>query len=219
MIKGVILDVDGTLVDSNDAHAQSWREALSIHSYNIPYDRIRSLIGMGGDNLLEELLRLPKDDDRGHYISQERKDIFTNRFIPQLEALPATREFVQRLKDRGIKVVVATSAEKDEASTLLKIAKVDDLIDDMTSLSDANHSKPDPDTIQAALEKLGLPADQAVMVGDTPYDVQAAEKAGVKTITVRTGGFGDEELKGSLAIYDNFEDLLAQFDSSPLAQG
>jgi HAD superfamily hydrolase (TIGR01509 family) len=215
MYRGVILDIDGTLVESNDAHAHAWREALSNHGYNIEYERIRRLIGMGGDNLLQTLLNLPKDSERAHYISQERKDIFARQFLPQIDKLPATREFVQRLKDSGLKVVIATSAEPDEAEKLLQIAQVDDLIDETTSLGEVKHSKPDPDTVEAALKKLDLSPEEVVMVGDTPYDIEAAEKAGVKTIAMRTGGFSDQELNGALALYNDFNDLLTQYDRSP----
>jgi HAD superfamily hydrolase (TIGR01509 family) len=216
MYRGVILDIDGTLVDTNDAHAHAWKEALSNHGYNIPYERIRSLMGMGGDNLLSELLHLPKDDERTRYIGQERKDIFVTRFLPQVQALPATREFVSRLLDAGIKVVIATSAEPDEASRLLQIANVDDLVDEPTGLGEVKNSKPDPDAVQVALQKLNLAPNEAVMIGDTPYDIEAAKKAGVKTIVVRTGGFTDAQLKGAVAIYNDLADLLAQFDGSPL---
>lgn len=212
----VIFDVDGTLVDSNDAHARAWLEALREHGQQVDFERIRSLIGMGGDNLLPEVAGLEKDSEPGKQISQRRSELFKQVYLQYLKPLPGARPLVERLHADGFKLIVASSAKQDELGPLLKIAGVADLLTETTSADDASNSKPDPDIIQVALQKLGLPAEQAVMIGDTPYDIQAAQKAHVATIALRCGGWQDTDLAGALAIYDTPADLLAHYDQSPL---
>jgi HAD superfamily hydrolase (TIGR01549 family) len=216
--RAVILDVDGTLVDSNDAHARSWQEALSEHGYDVPFKRIRNLIGMGGDNLLPEAIHVEKDSELGQQIAKRRQEIFKSRYLPELKAFPEVRALVARLRDAGLKVVVASSGEKDEVEHLLELAQVTDLVEAQTSSADAENSKPDPDIIEAALEKLDYPPYQVVMLGDTPYDVEAASKAGVPVIAMRSGEFSDDDLKDAIAIYDDAADLLHHFNSSPLVK-
>lgn len=215
--RGVILDVDGTLIDSNDAHAEAWQKALAKHGYDVSFQRIRGLIGMGGDNLLPELIQVEKESSEGTRISESWSEIFEEQYMPHLKAFPQTREMVEKMRERGLKVVVATSAEGEMVEQLLEIAGVNDLIEERTSASDAESSKPDPDIIQAALDDLGLPPDQVVMVGDTPFDIEAAAKTSVGVIALRCGGFTDEELAGAIEIYDSPADLLAQYDQSPLS--
>ncbi len=215
-IRGVMLDVDGTLVDSNDAHATSWVEALAQCGYDVPFEKIRRAIGMGGDNLLPTVVGVDKDSPQGERISKTRDKLFTEKYMPKVAPFPKVRELVERMRDSGLKLVIASSSPQEQLDTLLKIARVDDLVETRVSSSEAKNSKPDPDIIQVALEKLGLPADAAVLLGDTPFDVSSARKAGVGTIALRCGGFDDNDLKGALAIYNSPADLLAHFDESPL---
>lgn len=219
MIRGVILDVDGTLVDSNDAHVHAWLRAMAEHGYEPGFEKVRRLVGMGGDNLMPAAIGLDKDSPEGKPIGERRAEFFRRDYLPNLRPFPRVKELVQRMRDEGLKIVVATSAKQDEAQPLLELAGVADLIEGKTTADQAKNSKPDPDSVAAALESLGLPATEVVMIGDTPYDIEAAGKVGVPVIAVRCGGFSDQDLAGAIAIYDEPADLLARYDQSPLAGG
>ena len=214
--QGVILDIDGTLVDSNGAHVQAWVEVLQAHGFAVTEEEIWPLIGMGGDNLLPRVVGIEAESELGEKISKERSELFKKKFLPGLRPFPEVRTLLSRMRERGLRLVAASSSKADEVEKLLKIAQVSDLMEESTSASDTEHSKPDPDLIHSALDRIGLPAEELVMLGDTPYDIQAAAPAGVKVIAFRCGGFKDEDLKGALAIYDDAADLLARYDSSPL---
>lgn len=215
-IRGVILDVDGTLVDSNDAHARSWVEAMAENGYHVPYEKVRPLIGMGGDKVLPATTGIQKDSPQGKKISQRRAEIFKERYLPAVQAFPQARELLQRMRASGLKLAVASSAQPDELKALLRIVGASDLIEEESSSKDAQSSKPDPDIVHVTLQRIGFPADQVIMLGDTPYDIEAAQKVGVGTIALRSGGWSDDELRGALAIYNDTADLLAHYDSSPL---
>lgn len=217
-IQGVILDIDGTLVDSNDAHARAWVEALAEHGIQAAYEKVRPLIGMGGDKLLPEVSGIEEDSDEGKKISQYRSKVFKKKYLPNIKAFPSVRELLERMRDEGLKLVVASSAKEDELKQLLEIAGATDLIEGKTSSSDAENSKPDPDIVQAALKDSGLSPDEVVMLGDTPYDIEAAGKAGIATIALRSGGWTDARLARAIAVYDGPADLLANYDSSPLSK-
>lgn len=214
---GALLDIDGTLVDSNEAHVQAWVDVLRAHGFAITSEDIRPLVGMGGDNLLPRAVGLSSESDLGKAIGQERSELFKERYLPHLQPFPEVRNLLTRMRERGLKLVAASSSKKDEVERLLEIAGVTDLMDESTSASDTRNSKPDPDLIHSGLERIGLPAGEVVMLGDTPYDIQAAAKAGVGVIAFRCGGFRDEDLDDALAIYDGAADLLARYDDSPLA--
>ena len=218
-IRGIILDIDGTLVDSNDAHARAWVEAFAEFDIHITFDQVRWLIGMGGDKLMPKVSGIAEDTPEGQAISRRRGEIFKTRYLPHLKAFPQTRELLQRMRDDGLRLVVASSAKDDELKPLLEIAGAADLIEEKTSSDDAENSKPDPDIVQAALDGASFSADEAVMLGDTPYDIEAASRAGVRVIALRSGGWDDAGLKGAMAIYDGPADLLAHYDESPLRQG
>ena len=216
-IYGVILDVDGTLVDSNDAHTRAWIEALAEDGVQVEYEKVRRLIGMGGDKLLPEASGIEKDSEQGERIGQRRRKIFTKRYLPYLKPFPRTRDLLLRMRKAGLKLVVASSAEAEELEQLLKIAGADDLVEATTSSSDAEESKPDPDIIEAAVQNSGFGPGELIMLGDTPYDIEAARKAGVRTVAVQCGGWWEPDLAGALAVYQDPADLLAHFDQSPLA--
>lgn len=217
-IKGVLLDVDGTLVDSNDAHAHAYVDALGEYGYDVSFKQVRPLIGMGGDKLLPELLGIAGDSELREDIDARRGDIFKAHYLPEVKAFPGVRELLERFLQDGLSLIASSSAKEDELAALLELAKVDDLIGEQTSSSDAEGSKPDPDVLEAALEKLGLPAEAALLIGDTPYDVQAAAPLGLGGVALRCGGWDDEGLAGALAIYDDPHDLLANYETSPFAQ-
>lgn len=217
LIRAVILDVDGTLVDSNDLHARAWSDALREHGFAIDHERIRRLIGMGGDNLLPAAAGLDKEREPGKQIARRRGEIFKASYLAQVRALPGARALVERMLGDGLQLIVASSAKQDELDELLARAGVAELLPERTSAEQVASSKPDPDVVQAALERLGQPPEHALMIGDTPYDLQAAQRAGVALIALRSGGWGDADLAGALAIYDDPADLLAHYEQSPLA--
>jgi HAD superfamily hydrolase (TIGR01509 family) len=211
----VLLDIDGTLVDSNDAHALAWVDALTEAGHRVTFEQVRSLIGKGGDKLLPEVTGIAKDSSEGKKLSERRSHIFKKRYLPQLRPFPKASALLERLHQDGLRLVAATSAQEDEMDALLKITEAPHLFFRATSSSDAPRSKPDPDIIEAALEKAGRPARQTIMLGDTPYDVDAATKAGVRVVALRSGGWQDDDLRGAVAIYDDAADLLSQYDESP----
>jgi len=213
----VILDVDGTLVDSNDAHATAWIEAMAENGYKVSFDKVRPLIGMGGDKVLPETLGIQKESEEGKRISQRRKEIFKERFLPGLHAFPGAKELLEQMRKRGLKLTVASSADKDELQPMLNIVGAADLIEEETSSKDAKQSKPDPDVMQITLERAGLPPDTMLMIGDTAYDIEAAKKVQIGTIAFRSGGWSDSDLAQAIAIYDGPADLLEHYDDSPLA--
>lgn len=196
--EAVILDVDGTLVDSNDAHARAFAEVLDV-----PFERVRPLIGMGSDKLMPRLT--------GRYdesLAQRKKRVFKARYLPHLQPFPKVREVLEKFKGMRLRMVVASSASKDELDALLEVAGAQPYLEAQTDADDADKSKPDPDVVQAALEKLRLPAEHCVMVGDTPYDAQAAARAGVAFIGLRCGGWSERDLQPALAVYADPAELL-----------
>lgn len=217
-IEGIILDVDGTLVLSNDTHAQAWIEAFAAYEYEIPFEQVRPLIGMGGDQVIPRLVaELNSEQGVGKQIADRRKELVVNKFGAEVAPTSGARELVQKMQDDGLHLIVATSATEQEMELLLKVAQVDDLISEFTTSSEAEASKPEPDLVEAALSKANLQADRTVMLGDTPYDIESAGKAGVSVIAFRSGGFSDQQLQGAIAIYDDPADLLRHYETSPLA--
>ena len=218
MLKGIIFDIDGTLVDSNDAHAESWVDTFAEAGYDVPFDVVRPLIGMGADKLLPKTIGVSSESDIGRKLTKRRSEIFEEKYLPTLRPLPGARDLVLRVRSDGLKPLVATSAKDKQMKSLLKAAHVEDLMEERATASDAKRSKPDPDIVHAAIEESGVPANELLMIGDTPYDIEAAQRAKVDTIAFRSGGWTDADLAGAVGIYDDPADLLAQYDSSIIAR-
>jgi HAD superfamily hydrolase (TIGR01509 family) len=216
-IRAVIFDVDGTLVDSNDQHARAWVDALAEMGYQVPYERIRPLIGMGGDKVLPLVAGLSSEDSKGKRIAERRDAIFTERYLPQVRPLPGAHDLLRRLYTEGFRLAVASSSKKDLLERLLTLVGAEDVFEVTTSSDDVDRSKPDPDIVHVALERLREPAADVVMIGDTPYDIEAAAHAHVRAIAFRSGGWKDPDLKGAIEIHDGPLDLLQHFDASVLA--
>lgn len=211
----VLLDVDGTLVDSNDAHARAWLQAMAEFGVGGDFTTVRRLIGKGGDKLLPEAAGIDAESEKGKAISKRRGEIFKSEFLPTLSPFPGVKELLAHMQAVGLRLAVASSAKKDELRDLLRVCGADKFIEVSTSSDDAEESKPDPDIIHAALEQVAVSADKAILLGDTPYDVEAATRAGVKAVALRCGGWLDADLRGAMAIYDSPADLLAHFEGSP----
>jgi HAD superfamily hydrolase (TIGR01509 family) len=213
----VLLDIDGTLIDSNDEHAQAGVDVGREFGIDIDYEHVRRLIGMGGDKVLPAVAGLEEDTDEGERIKERRGEIFREQYLPKLKPFPGARALLEQLRDDGYTLVVATSASKEDMDGLLKQAGIRDLIEEKTSSSDAEESKPDPDIVQAALKTADARPEEAIMLGDTPYDVEASGRAGVRCVALRCGGWGDADLGDAVAVYDDPSDLLTRYAESPFA--
>ncbi|MGZ8284569.1 MAG: HAD family hydrolase [Allosphingosinicella sp.] len=219
--RAVLFDVDGTLVDTNDLHAAAWREAFLHFGLDKPLDEIRWQIGKGGDNLIPSLfpdLGGPEREEMEAF----RGDLFKRDYLPRATPFPGVRDLFERLAAEDIRIVLASSSHAEEVDYHLGLIACADLVSATTSKDEVDHSKPCPDIFAAALAKVApLGADEAAVVGDTPWDAKAAAKLGLRTIGFRSGGFPDEALAraGACELYDGPRDLLARFDSSVFGRG
>ena len=227
MIEAVIFDIDGTLVDTVDFHAQSWDRTFQHFGHQIPYEQIRAQIGKGSDKLMPvffSLEELNESDDGssptfGERMRDYRRELYKREYHSRIKAFPQVRELFKRIKAEGKRVALASSATKDDVATYKQIMDVEDLIDAATTTSEVESSKPEPDVFFVTLDKLGgIAPNNVIVVGDTPYDAEAAGKANLRTIGVLSGGFPEENLRqaGCIAIYQNIADLLSHYDESPL---
>lgn len=214
MTKTVIFDIDGTLLDSVDLHAQAWHEALEHFGKVIPIQQIREQIGKGGDQLLPVFLSKEELQAFGKKLEKYRSDLWKKKFIQGVKPFPAVRPLFETLKDRGIARALASSSKKDELDHYKRVLQIEDLLDADTSADDAERSKPHPDIFQAALKSVGTNPRDSLAVGDTPYDAEAAGKAGMRTIGVLCGGFPESWLRdaGCIAIYHDPADLMKHLD-------
>ena len=221
MLKAVIFDIDGTLVDSVDLHARAWQDAFRKYGHDVAFADVRQQIGKGGDQLIPVFLTPQQQRQYGKQLEEDRSHIWKSQYMHRVRPFPRVRELVQRILNDGKQIALASSAKADELEFYKRLAKVDDLIKKETSSDDAERSKPYPDIFQAAMAKLhGVEASDAIVIGDSPYDAEAAGKIGIRSIGVRSGGFPDEQLRaaGYVSIYDDCAHLLANYDESPLKQ-
>jgi HAD superfamily hydrolase (TIGR01509 family) len=211
--RGVLFDVDGTLVDSNYLHVVAWSDAFRDNDHQVPMSLIHSLIGQGAERLVEDAIG--KADEA---VVAGHTDHYRAR-LGDLQAFDGAAELLRRVKQTGRTVVLATSASREEAEHLCTAIDAADAVDHVTTGDDVEESKPAPDIVAAALDAAGLAAGDCVFVGDSRWDVEAAARAGMPCVCVRTGGIADEVLRsaGAIAIFDSVAALLADFDSSPLA--
>jgi HAD superfamily hydrolase (TIGR01509 family) len=216
MPPAAILDIDGTLVDTNYHHSIAWFRAFRQHGIVLPIWKIHTHIGMGGDQLVESLTDKQTDEEKGDDIRAAEKALYL-AFIQECEPMEGARELIEDLKERDHTVVLASSAKQDEVDHYLDLLDARELADDWTTSADVEATKPEPDLVKAAMEKAGT--DDAVMVGDTPWDIKAAERAGIKTIAVITGGFSRAELEeaGAAVVFESVAELRERLDETPLA--
>ena len=218
MPKAAIFDLDGTLLDSVDLHALAWQEALLKFGHEVSFEQVRGQIGKGGDKLIPVFLSDGEQEDHGEELEEWRGSRFKTEYLPLVRPFSAVPDLLQRVREAGLQVAVASSAKKDEVDKYLDIAGITDLVDLKTSSDDVEESKPAPDIFEIVLKKLKLEGADAVAIGDTPYDAEAAGKAGVPTVGVLCGGFTEDELRkaGCAEVYPGPAALLACFERSLL---
>jgi HAD superfamily hydrolase (TIGR01549 family) len=218
MPPAAILDVDGTLVDTNYQHAIAWYRAFHRHGIVLPVWQIHRSIGMGGDHLVASLTSEDTDREKGDDIRDAEKELYSE-LIEEVEPLEGAKELIADLKERGHAVVLASSAKEEEIEHYIDLLEARELADDWTMSDDVDATKPEPDLIEAAVKKSGQ--DEAVMIGDSTYDCEAAKRAGLETVAVLTGGFSEEELRdaGAVMVFRSIDDLRSSLDETPLARG
>jgi membrane protein len=214
-VSAILFDIDGTLVDSNGWHVRAWREAFADHGHDIADDRIAAEIGKGGDLLVPTLLPDAPEEEQ-EAIADAHDGIFKSRYLDRVEPFPHSRDLIERVHARGAKVVLASSASKAELDHYVELLGIADFVAASTTSEDVGTSKPAPDIFAVAVERAGAP-DTVLAVGDSPYDIESAGKAGMATIAVLSGGFPRERLADAKAIYADVGELLERLEDSPLA--
>jgi HAD superfamily hydrolase (TIGR01549 family) len=217
MPPAAILDIDGTLVDTNFHHAIAWYRAFRQHEELLPIWRIHRHIGMGGDQLVEALCGNEVEESKGEEIRAAEAVLYF-ALIEEVQPLHGARDLIVDLQERDHAVVLASSAAEHEVSHYLDLLEARELADGWTTAADVEATKPEPDLVQAAVKKAG--GGEAVMVGDTTWDCEAAERAGVPTVAVLTGGFSEAELRdaGAVAVYRSIDELRESLDQTPLGR-
>jgi HAD superfamily hydrolase (TIGR01509 family) len=215
VVTAAILDIDGTLVDTNYHHAVAWFRAFRQHGHIVPLWRIHRHIGMGGDKLISALLSDEVEERDGDDIRAAEKALYLT-FIEEVEPLRGARALMEDLRDRGSQIVLASSAKEDEVDHYLDLLDARGLADGWTTSADVEATKPSPDLVLAAIEKVG--SKDAIMIGDSTWDCEAAKAAGISSIAVLTGGFSEEELRaaGASEVYSSIDELRVSLDDTPL---
>ena len=219
MVKAVLCDIDGTLVQSNWLHAESWQVAFAAMDLHLELEQLRRQIGMGSDELIPVFVPWWKREIVEQPLKVFRKYVFQHGFRQKVEPIPGVRDLLLRMKAAGLQVALASSSERDDLQALKALANIEDLVDIETCCEDTQRAKPYPDIFEAALRKLNLKCSECIALGDTPFDAESAGLAGVRTIGVTTGGWSKSDLlaAGCVEVYDGAADLLANFERSALA--
>lgn len=218
MKKALIFDIDGTLIDSNDAHARTWKIAFEKYGKHVLFDEMKKVIGMGGDKIREKYLSAKENKEFGDELEEFRGNHFRKEYLPAIRPFPKVRELFQKLSENGFQIALATSANEEEIDEYKKIAEIEDLVSKETSADDVSDSKPDPDIFEEAFRKLKDAAKPEVLIiGDTPFDAVAAKRAEIEIYGVKSGGWSEERLKEEgcsevfadiAEIYENFERII-----------
>jgi HAD superfamily hydrolase (TIGR01509 family) len=218
MIRGAVFDLDGTLVDSNELHVLAWHDTFRHFHKDIPLERLREQIGKGGDQYLPVFLDAREMREFGEEADKMRGEIFKKKYLPHVKPFPKVRELFERLRADGKKVALASSGKETEVRHYAKLLGIEGLFDSTTTVDQVAQSKPKADVFIAALNLLGMPPDEVVAIGDTPYDVEAAKKIELPVIGVLCGGFPEQALRdeGAVAIFRDPADLLERYYQSPL---
>jgi HAD superfamily hydrolase (TIGR01549 family) len=216
-LPAAILDVDGTLVDTNYHHALAWYRTFLAHDVVLPIWRIHRHIGMGGDQLVAALCGVEVDRERGDSIRDAEKDRYME-LIDEVRPFAGARRLIDTLHERGHAVVLASSAKSNEVEHYLDLLDARSVVDDWTTSADVEKTKPHPDLVAAAIQKAG--GGEAVMIGDSTWDCEAAKRAGVPIVALLTGGFSEQELRaaGAVIVFESLEGLLEGLDQTPLGE-
>lgn len=220
-VQAVIFDIDGTLLDSVDLHAQAWVDAFAHFGVTVSHGDARSQIGKGGDQLLPVFLDDARVDREGEEIEAYRSDLFKRNYLPQVKPFPGVPDLFRHLRSEGLTIALASSGKAEEVEYYQTLLGIEGMADVVVTSDDVERSKPFPDIFAAALDKLApIRAEAALVIGDTPYDAQAATKAGIRTIGVLCGGFPEASLNesGCIAIYRDPQDILDGYRDSPIAR-
>jgi HAD superfamily hydrolase (TIGR01509 family) len=220
LLRAVVFDVDGTLVDSVDLHARCWQEAFARYGRQLPLQKIRNQIGKGGDLIIPTFFPEEEVERWGEELDQYRSELFREEYLQRVRPFPGVRELFERIRADGKHVALASSGKESEVEHYLELLGVGELIDGMTTGDQAARSKPFPDIFAAALAQLGVSPAEAVVVGDSPFDAEAAGRLGSRVVCVLCGGFDPEDLRhaGCSSFFRDPEDLLLRYDQSPLSQ-
>ena len=220
MPSAAIFDLDGTLLDSVDLHAMAWQEAMAKFGHDVSFEQTRSQIGKGGDKLIPVFLSEEAQRDHGRELDAWRSQHFKSKYLPLIRPFSAVPDLLKRARDTGLRVAIASSAKKDELEKYLDIAGIGKLIDETTSSDDVEQSKPEPDIFEVVLQKLSIEGTDALAIGDSPYDAEAAGRAKVRTIGVLCGGFTEDRLRhsGCVEVYPGPATLFVNFEQTLLAK-
>lgn len=207
-LQGVLFDIDGTLIDSNDIHCDAWLEAFEHFGKTVDRDVMRNQIGKGGDLLVPDMLNAREMQRFGEELRDYRGKIFKKKYMKQVQPFPGMRRCLQQLHDAGVKLAVASSANPDEVEYYTGLLEIDDLLSGSTSTKDAKISKPSPEIFQAALERIGTDPTRTLVVGDTPYDILAAHRCALPVVAVLSGGFARDLLTKAEFLFANVEEMM-----------
>ncbi|WP_338504866.1 HAD family phosphatase [Sphingomonas kaistensis] len=217
MPKAILFDIDGTLVDSNNFHVLAWAEVLRAAGHEFRLARIHAEVGKGAANFVKGLL-----PDAGpaeiETLGKAHAKVFARDYMHRLKPFPGARALLRRCHEEGLTVILATSASEKEVKRHLDVLDARRFVDGWVTADDVDRSKPCPDIYEAAARKAGVDPDDALAVGDSPFDIESATAAGIRILAVRSGLFPDDDLRGALAVYDNVEELLDRFEESPLSR-
>jgi HAD superfamily hydrolase (TIGR01509 family) len=219
--KAALCDLDGTLLDSNALHAEAWQKAFEHFGISTDFDQVLHQIGKGGDHLIPVFVPKTDRERLEKPLEEYRKKLFQTEYLPRVRPFPEARDLLVKMRGAGIRIAIASSANKDDLKKFKEIASITDLVDEETSADDADSSKPAPDIFQATLERLALPADHVLALGDTPWDIQAAGEAKIRTVALTSGGWTEQELReaGAVEVYRDVEELTKKFEASAFGGG
>ena len=215
-VKAVLCDLDGTLLDSNAQHAEAWQRAFAHFGIETTFNEVVHQIGKGGDNLIPVFVPEGDRERLQKPLEKFRTDLFRKEYLPNLKPFPGARELLLKMNQAGIRIAIASSSNKQDLETFKRILNIEDLVEKDTSADDAERSKPAPDIFEAALQRVHLSAHEVLALGDTPWDIEAADKAQVKTVAVTSGGWSREDLEqaGALEVYTDVAEIAARFADS-----
>lgn len=215
MIKALIFDIDGTLINSNAAHAETFVNAFAKYNQQVSFEELKCLIGMGADKILEKYLTKDEIEKFGDDLTEYRKEIFLKDYFPKIKVFPQVRELFEKLQNEGIQTALATSAGDEEKKKYNELLNISNLIEAETSSDDAEESKPEPDIFQAAFDKLkNVKKTETLIIGDTIYDAEAATKAGIKIYGVESGGWSREKLlkSGCVKVFRDIAEIYKSYE-------